>query len=347
MIRRRCFSLLAFALLATPALAQTTFQNPIITQRADGQAYQHSDGFFYYMGTVPEYDRLELRRAKTIQELGDTKENKVIWKKHATGQMGSHIWAPEIHNIDGKWFVYFAAGEARDVWKISMFALQNDSPNPLEGEWVEKGQIKLNWNQFALDFTTFVHNGVRYGLWAERDPAVRSNSNLYIAKMDTPTSIVGQGVKICQPEFDWEIVRYRVNEGPAVINRNGKIFLTYSASATDANYCMGMLTADEKADLLDPKSWVKSKEPVLKTDEKAGVFGPGHNSFLKIPDGKGGFDDVIFYHARSYKDIKGDPLNDPNRCQRAQVIKWNPDGTPNFMPPVPDAPDKKFPKVAP
>jgi len=333
---------------ATAAHAESTFQNPIITQRADGQVYKHTDGYLYYMGTVPEYDRLELRRAKTLDELGTTKELKTIWTKHATGQMGSHIWAPEIHNIDGKWYVYFAAGESRNVWTISVFALENDEANPLEGTWNEKGQVKLNWNTFALDFTTFTHKGQRYGIWAEKDPAAPTiNSSLYIAKMDSPTSIVGKGVKISTPEFPWETVKYKVNEGPAVLIKNGRVFLTYSASATDFNYCMGMLTAKEDADLLDPKSWEKAKEPVLKTDEKAGVFGPGHNSFITLDDGKGTLEDVIIYHARSYKDIKGDPLNDPNRCQRAQVIHWNADGTPNFMPPVPDAPGKKFPAVAP
>ncbi len=347
MFRSRLFAITCTAMLASTVLAETTFQNPIITQRADGQVYKHTDSYYYFMGTVPEYDRLELRRAKTLNDLGDTKEIKTIWKKHDAGQMGSHIWAPEIHYLDGKWYVYFSAGESKNIWTISVFALENDSPNPMEGTWTEKGQVKLNWNQFALDFTTFDHEGSRYALWAERDPAIKTNSNLYIAKMDTPTSIVGKGVKISQPEFPWETVKYKVNEGPAFLNKNGKVFITYSASATDFNYCMGMLTADAKADLLDPKSWSKSKEPVLKTDEAAGVFGPGHNSFTTVDDGKGGLEDVIVYHDRSYKEIKGDPLNDPNRCERAQVIQWNADGTPNFMPPAPDAPGKKFPTVAP
>jgi GH43 family beta-xylosidase len=137
---------------------------------------------------------------------------------------------------------------------------------------------------------------------------------------------------ISKPEFPWETVKYKVNEGPAVLIKNGKIFLTYSASATDFNYCLGMLTADADADLLDAKSWKKSPEPVLKTDEERHVFGPGHNSFITTPAGE----DVIVYHARNYKEIKGDPLNDPNRNTRAQVIHWNADGTPNFMPPVAD-----------
>jgi GH43 family beta-xylosidase len=90
---------------------------------------------------------------------------------------------------------------------------------------------------------------------------------------------------------------------------------------------MGMLTADDSADLLDPASWRKSRVPVFQSDAAAGVFGPGHNSFT-VEDGL----DVLVYHARSYRDIVGDPLYDPNRDTRAQPLGWNPDGTPRFEP---------------
>ncbi|HVT83009.1 MAG TPA: family 43 glycosylhydrolase, partial [Phycisphaerae bacterium] len=112
-----------------------------------------------------------------------------------------------------------------------------------------------------------------------------------------------------------------------------RVFMTYSASATDFNYCMGMLTADGDADLLDPRSWKKSAEPVMKSDPAVKVFGPGHNSFTTTPDGKW---DILVYHARNYADIVGDPLKDPNRNTRAQVIHWTAGGMPVFMPPVGD-----------
>jgi hypothetical protein len=44
------------------------------------------------------------------------------------------------------------------------------------------------------------------------------------------------------------------------------------------------------------------------------------------------------YHDRSYRDISGDPLNDPNRRTRIQKFYWNADGTPNFGIPVADGP---------
>ncbi len=109
--------------------------------------------------------------------------------------------------------------------------------------------------------------------------------------------------------------------------------MTYSASGTDHNYKVGLLTADVDADLLDPNAWQKSKEPVFSSSEENGIYGPGHNSFTTTPDGS---TDLMIYHARSYKEIEGDPLNDPNRHTRVQVINWNEDGTPEFGIPQPD-----------
>jgi len=125
-----------------------------------------------------------------------------------------------------------------------------------------------------------------------------------------------------------------VNEGAAVLKRNGKIFMTYSASATDHNYCMGLLHADESANLLDPSSWKKNTVPVFKTSETNGQYGPGHNSFTVSEDGE---KDVLIFHGRNYKEIVGDPLYDPNRHTRAQVIEWNDEGFPVFGDPMPDA----------
>jgi GH43 family beta-xylosidase len=311
-----------------------------VRQRADAQVLLHTDGYYYFTATVPEYDRLELRRAKSLNELATTVEIKTVWKQHATGAMGSHIWAPEIHYLDGKWYLYFAAGGAdrATTWNIRIYALENASANPLEGTWTEKGQVLTNWNdnkQFALDGTVFEHGGARYFVWAERDPAIKTNSNLYIAKMSSPTAIDGKGVMLSKPELPWEIIGYKVNEAPAVLVKNGRVFLTYSASATDWHYCIGMLTADEHADLLDPRSWKKSATPVFATSEANKIYGPGHNSFTTTPDGKR---DIFVYHARSYKEIQGDPLHDPNRHTRAQFLRFNADGTPQFGEPLPERP---------
>jgi GH43 family beta-xylosidase len=313
------------------------YRNPVVPQRADPWIYKHTDGYYYFTASVPEYDRIELRRSATIQGLGKA-EPAVIWRKRESGILSSHIWAPEVHYIDGKWYVYFAAARTgangEGVFDHRMYALECGAEDPLEGEWTEMGQIKTAWESFALDATTFEHRGLRYYVWAQRDPSIPGNSNLYISEMANPWTLKGPQVMLTKPELPWEIIGFLVNEGPAVIKRNGNIYITYSASATDYNYCMGILSAPDTADPLDASAWTKSPEPVFTTNETTGQYGPGHNSFTVSEDDRV---DLIVYHARNYKDIVGDPLYDPNRHTRVQPFTWNEDGTPNFGIPVPDA----------
>ena len=209
-----------------------TLNNPIVEQRADPWVYKHTDGYYYFTASVPEYDRIEVRRAAIIQGLAEA-ETVVAWRKHEEGPMSANIWAPEIHYIDGKWYIYYAAARADEIFAHRMYVIENDSQNPLEGTWVEKGQVKTDWESFSLDATTFEHKGKRYYVWAQRDPEIIGNSNLYIAKMVNPWTIEGPQVMITRPEYEWETIGFLVNEGAAVVKRNGKIFISYSASATD------------------------------------------------------------------------------------------------------------------
>lgn len=322
--------LLAFLMsvcsLHAQKLKKNQFHNPLVLQRADPFVTKSADGFYYFIATVPEYDRIEIRKSKTINGIRNA-EPVVIWRKHSKGDMGNHIWAPELHRIDGKWYVYFAAGSAEDKWKIRMYALSNPSEDPTQGLWKEEGQIVSNVDRFSLDATTFEHRGQRYMIWTDRASNKVINTGLFIAKMITPTQLDKKQVVITQPEFDWEIKGHRVNEGPAVIIRNGKVFVAFSASATDANYCIGLLWADENADLVNPASWNKLPNPVFYTNEALKRFGPGHNSFTVAEDGK---TDIMIYHARDYKNINGEPLYDPNRNTRARVLRWTKDGMPDF-----------------
>ncbi|MBP2336494.1 GH43 family beta-xylosidase [Saccharothrix coeruleofusca] len=328
--------LAAAAVVAVPtaqAAPAVRYTNPLANNRADPHIFKHTDGYYYFTATAPEYDRIVLRRATTLQGLASAAET-VIWRKHASGEMGAHIWAPEIHFINSKWYVYFAAGRADDVWRIRMYVLESSSANPLTGSWTERGRITTPWDTFSLDASTFVANGVRYLVWAQQEPGISTNSNVYIARMGaTPWTITGAVTRLVVPTLAWETRGYKVAEGPAVIQRNGRLFLTYSASATDANYCLGLLTAPASADPLDPAAWTKSPNPVFASNTATGQYGPGHNSFTVSEDGQS---DILVYHDRNYRDISGDPLDDPNRRTRVQKLYWNADGTPNFGIPVPD-----------
>jgi GH43 family beta-xylosidase len=310
-------------------MVKQLFENPIVWQKADPWVYKHTDGYYYFSASVKEFDRIEIRKSKTINGLGSAFA-KVVWEKHQSGIMSANIWAPEIHFIEGKWYIYFAAAytsQTQDgLYDHRIYVLENQNADPLEGKWIEKGQIATRWETFSLDATTFEHNHIRYLVWAQKDPQIQGNSNLYIARLLNPWTIDGNQVMLSTPEYEWEKIGFMVNEGPAVLKKNGKIFITYSASATDSNYCIGLLTADETADLLNPISWNKSSVPVFKSCEGSNIYGPGHNSFTFTEDGN----TVMIYHARTYREIEGNPLYDPNRHTFAQMLFWNNDGTPDF-----------------
>ena len=310
---------------------RTKINKPLIEQRADPYVYRHTDGYYYFTASVPAYDKIILRRAESLEKLGDAEEN-VIWTKHESGEMSEHIWAPEIHYLDGKWYIYYAAGEKDDVWKIRPFVLECTGEDPVKDPWTECGKMRradddiYSFEAFSLDATVFEHRGQHYLVWAEKVSVGIQISNLYIARMESPTKLATAQILLTTPDYDWERREIWVNEGPAVLKKNGRIFLTYSASATGECYCMGMLSIGEDEDILDPQAWKKERYPVLQSDEKAGIFGPGHNSFTTLPDGT----DVCVYHARPYARIEGNPLYDPNRHTMLMRVEWDKNGYPVF-----------------
>ena len=106
----------------------TEYNEPFIEQRADPFVCKAADGTYYFTASYPAYDRILLRSSKTLNGLKDAKERQ-IWVKHEHGLMSCHIWAPELHFVYGKWYIYFAAGEAENVWKIRPYVLECDGGN--------------------------------------------------------------------------------------------------------------------------------------------------------------------------------------------------------------------------
>ena len=302
-----------------------------IQKRADPYVYKHTDGTYYFTASLPDYDGIALRKADKLFDLKDAPE-KMIWKKHDKGIMSFHVWAPELHFIFGKWYIYFAAGDVDDIWAIRPYVLECLGDDPFKDEWIEKGMMQcsdedpFSFRAFSLDATVLENHGEYYFIWAEKVGVGKQISNLYIAKMESATKLSTVQVLLTTPDYDWERVGFWVNEGPAFIKHDGKIYMTYSASETGVAYCIGMLSADENDDLLDPKSWTKRRMPVLKTSEELKIYGPGHNSFTVNDEGE----PVMIYHARTEAEIVGNPLYNPNRHAMVMKVKWNESGEPEF-----------------
>lgn len=347
---RRRWALLALSLLpaaclpvlndpgepgAPPAGTATQFANPLLTAGADPFVF-YKDGFYYYTQSTqpPSARTLTIRKTAKMSRLGSAPVA-TVWTAPATGPNSQNVWAPELYFLDGKWYLYYAAGlGGLDLGSQRTFVLENSSPDPTTGTWVEKGRLFVpGADRYAIDGTVLEHpNGKRYFLWAGQDSTSVLNTQLYIAEMANPWTLTGRRTQLSRPQFAWEQVGAPlplINEGPEALVRNGKVFVVYSASGcwTD-DYALGLLAAPANADPLDASSWTKSTTPVFSRNDANRAYAPGHNGFFKSRDGS---EDWLIYHANS----RPGQGCDESRNIRMQRFGWNPDGSPNFGTPAP------------
>lgn len=306
-----------------------TFTNPIFSTGPDPWVEYHA-GMYYAMHTTA--NSLKIYRTPAMSKLRDA-ESKVVWTAPSKGMNSREVWAPEIHHIDGKWYIYYAADDG-DNANHRMWVLENQSADPFEGIWVDKGMLRLPDNRWAIDGSIFEFHGQLYFMWSGWEGPTNVRQDIYITKMSDPWTPIGNRVRLSKPELAWETKGTSkelptVNEGPQFITHGDKAFIVYSASGcwTD-EYALGLLTTDTSADLMNPSSWVKSPEPLFRKNAKSKAFGPGHNAFFKSPDGK---EDWIIYHANPEP---GQGCG-KHRSTRMQRFGWNTDGTPEFGEPVP------------
>lgn len=170
--------------------------------------------------------------------------------------------------------------------------------------------------------------GKCYVSWA--DKTQENLSKVFIATVDPedPTQLTSKATVITTPEYSWECVNIAVNEGSAAFVKDGTVYLAFSAAATGAEYCVGLMTADADADLTDASNWTKVPYPVLTSgDFNDELCGPGHNSFTT--DEYGNL--VIVYHARPAEEHaghSGDPLYDACRHAYVKPVLFDSEGAP-------------------
>lgn len=326
-----------------------TYTNPLADYGPDPWALWH-DGCYYYMHTM--VDSLVLWKTKDITDLRNA-EKKTVWIP--TDPTNKHnLWAPEIHNMNGKWYIYYAADDGNSD-NHQLYVLENSNKDPFKGNFVMKGRISTDTNNnWAIDGSVFEHKGEWYMVWSgwQTRRVDTETQCIYIARMANPWTLGSERVLISKPELEWERHyvnengwnpphKIFVNEGPQPLKSpHGKyIHVVYSASGVwTPYYALGMLTASADSDLLDPASWKKSPQPLFRQSPENGVYGTGHNSFFKSPDGT---EDYILYHAR---DTQVDPPGKGDtRSPRTQKIEWNSDDFPVFGVPCPNGKRLKKP----
>lgn len=233
--------------------------------------------------------RIVVKRFSTLERM-DRNVERVIWESRGANRHLRGVWAPELHHIDGRWYVYFAATDGRPGGHRT-YALVADDPF---GPYEELGRVYDPAHDFwAIDLTVFTHASRLYAVWSGWEgPDDGFPQNLYIAPMSNPWTISTERRLLSQPQHGWEMSVAAVNEAPEVLRHptSGRLFLLYSADASWSQaYKMGLL-AWTGGEVTDPASWQKVPRPFF--------TGGGHGSVVDTPDGT-----RIVYHRK----ITGDP----------------------------------------
>lgn len=310
-----------------PPLDDTTlFRNPLLSSGPDPWV-AGKDGYYYYLNT--KGDGISLRKTKDLSKLKDAAET-TVWKSVEGTAYSNDVWAPELHYLQGKWYIYFTADSAGIDATHRLYVLENQSGDPTTGTWEFKGKISDASDHWAIDGSVLEYNGRMYLVWSGWKNEAPGNQQLYIAKLANPWTIDGSRVMISEPDLSWERNGFPVNEGPeALTGPGGRLFITYSASfcGTD-EYCLGLLSLKENGDPLRASDWQKSDKPVFTKNVSGKAFGPGHNGFFVSPDGQQNW---MIYHANS---SPGQGCGDA-RNPRMQPFSWNAEGRPVFGSPAP------------
>jgi GH43 family beta-xylosidase len=256
---------------------------------------------------------------KNIYEINSAESIKV-WQPPENTMYSKELWAPELHCLNGEWYIYVAADDGNNH-NHRMYVLKGTSQNPLDKfEFI--GKISDSTDKWAIDGTVMQYKNKIYFIWSGWQGDENVAQHLYIAEMSDPCAISGERVKISSPDANWELVngeRPLINEGAVAIERNGTIHIVYSANGswTD-DYCLGTLTLKDGGEPLDKNSWIKSDKPILSKSDK--VFGPGHCSFTVSPDGK---ETWVIYHANL---VSGTGWG--GRSLWAQPVTWDENNMP-------------------
>ncbi len=178
-----------------------TFTNPLLPVGPDPWVIFH-DGFYYYMNSTQ--GNLTIRKTRDITGL-DHAQKQVVWTPPATGPYSHEIWAPELHRLDGKWYIYFAADDgSNDHHRI--YVLENGAADPIEGSWTFKGKVADPSDKWAIDATVFTLRGRNYLVWSGWQGDTNGVQSLYIARLKNPWTIEGQRVRLSTPDHPWEKV---------------------------------------------------------------------------------------------------------------------------------------------
>ncbi|KAK8013041.1 alpha-N-arab-like proteininofuranosidase [Apiospora marii] len=197
--------------IGTDKKTNATFSNPVSTENI-GDPFMTkytSDGQDWYLYTFSTNDNITLKRSRSLTDNWDDAETRVVFKPNATGAdagkpWSTSIWAPEIHNISGKWYIIFTATPDGDnppplqdaICPINcpavnhrMFVLESTGSDPWTSDFPMKSMLDT-YDQFAIDGTYFSYKDKLYHIYSCWENAYSAwPANLCITEMSDPWTV--------------------------------------------------------------------------------------------------------------------------------------------------------------
>ncbi len=266
-------------------MMKKTIRNPIIYNSNKGNTADpyviRYNGYYYHC--YSNKNGVFIAESKNLWDIGSGTTTQVYDSNEKNAL--SSWYAPELHRIDNKWYIYAAPDYGNNLHVMTVLVCDGESPI---GEYKNLGMMRGLENQWTIDGTVLNHLNELYFVWTRCQ-------EMYIARMADPCSITGEITVLTKPEYPFETRVGMINEGPAVLYRGDKIHVAYSANDSQCDeYCLGLLTFQVGNDILDIRNWNKCQHAVFeKTDN---IFGPGHCSFTTATE-NGTEVDYIVYHA--------------------------------------------------
>lgn len=328
---------------ATVVVREDLFENPLILPSSPDPYITYHEGYYYYIKTSG--GKICIAKSRRLQDIGSAPLISV-WSDSANY---SEYWAPELHFVDGCWYVYFAP-KSKALNSRRMFVLRSTDPEnaqaPYEmvaqmgptvyNEASDKWELDPEEDIYALDGTVLDLGEKKYFIYSAHKAKGVTTQQLFINEMADATTLMGSRVKLPAGGTRWEQmcdIGDPICEGPQILRHDGKVFVLYSTDMSNYQwYQICALYADETSDLLDPNSWTKIEGPLLNKslNPDDDTLAPGHACTVKSPDGK---EDWLVYHA-----FAGNPNNfsgeQEARCARMLKIEWDENGMPVMGNPI-------------
>jgi len=254
-----------------------TYTNPIIPKYLADPFMKYENGYYYLFATGEAEDGhfIPIHRSKDLSKWEFVRG--AVSNGSKTDWNYKNFWAPEVYKIKNKFYLYYTASPELSPDNSGNhvgLAIADSIQGPYQNVGVVIPHASIDGHVFFdTDSTMTIFYTIEHG---NKDGLVAGQ--IYADKLLTPFKVEGKPVPIISHHI-WQ-------EGPFILHRDSKYFLTYSCGNwRDSTYHVRYAIAEKP---LGP--YTEQPDTILKSNTM--VKGPGHHSLFIDKAGK----DWIVYH---------------------------------------------------